>query len=170
MANRRPDIKQNIYGGSFGGPIGHEGQLGFFFLNYQGTRQRSGLSPGAIISTIIPVIPTTRDPQTLVNTFFPGDPTVTAADLDPVAVSLLNFKSSQFNDPNGFLIPSADPATGKFVLSKAGKYTDDQFTLNYDRDFRGGSDKISSRFFFLKFSLALAFRGRGPAGNAGRND
>src|SRR3989475_241436 len=97
--NRRPDIKQNIYGGSLGGPIGHEGQLGFFFLNYQGTRQRSGLSPGAIIGTVIPVIPTTRDPQTLVNTFFPGDPTVTAADLDPVAVSLLNFKSGQFNDP-----------------------------------------------------------------------
>jgi len=155
--NRRPDIKQNIYGGSLGGPLGHEGKLGFFFLNYQGTRQRSGLSPGAIISTVIPVIPTTRDPQTLVDTFFPGDPTVTAANLDPVAVSLLNFKSSQFNDPNGFLIPSADPATGKFVLSKAGKYTDDQFTLNYDRDFRGGSDKISSRFFFSNFRSLLPF-------------
>jgi hypothetical protein len=155
--NRRPDIKQNIYGGSLGGPIGHEGALGYFFLNYQGTRQRSGLSPGAIISTVIPVIPAQRDPQTLVNTFFPNDPTVTVANLDPVAVKLLNFKSSQFNDPNGYLIPSADPTTGKFVLSKAGKYTDDQFTVNYDRDFRGGEDKISSRFFFSNFRSLLPF-------------
>jgi hypothetical protein len=155
-SNTRPDIKQNIYGGSLGGPLGHDAKLGYFFLNYQGTRQRSGLSPGAIISTVIPYIPTQRDPQSLVNTFFPGS-TVTTANLDPVAVKLLNFKSSQFNDPNGFLIPSADPATGKFVLSKAGKYTDDQFTLNYDREFRGGADKISSRFFFSNFRSVLPF-------------
>ena len=40
----RPVIKQNIFGGSLGGPIGKDGKLGFFFVNYQGTRQRSGLS------------------------------------------------------------------------------------------------------------------------------
>jgi hypothetical protein len=154
--NRRPDIKQNIYGGSLGGPIGHDAQLGYFFLNYQGTRQRSGLSPGAIISTFIPYIPPQRDSQSLVNALFPGS-SVTPSQLDPVAVKLLQFKSAQFNDPNGFLIPSSDPATGAFVLSKAGKYTDDQFTVNYDRDFRGGADKISSRFFFSNFRSLLPF-------------
>jgi hypothetical protein len=155
--NTRPDIKQNIYGGSLGGPIGHEAKLGYFFLNYQGTRQRSGLSPGAIISTVLPVIPAQRDPQSLINALFPAGSGVTAAQLDPVAVKLLQFKSSQFNDPNGFLIPSADPATGKFVLSKAGKFTDDQFTVNYDREFRGSQDKISSRFFFSNFRSLLPF-------------
>src|SRR5579864_5264371 len=130
--NARPDIKQNIYGGSLGGPLGHDAKLGYFFVNYQGTRQRSGLSAGTILSTVIPYVPAQRDAQSLVNTFFPNDPNVTAASIDPVALKLLNFQSSQFNDPNGFLIPSADPATGKFVLSKAGKYTDDQFTLNYE--------------------------------------
>jgi len=155
--NQRPEIKQNIYGGSLGGPIGHEGKLGFFFLNYQGTRQRSGLSPGAIISTFIPSIPAQRDPQSLVNALFPAGSGVTPAQLDPVAVKLLQFKSNQFNDPNGFLIPSSDPTTGQFVLSKAGKYTDDQFTANYDRDFRGGGDKISSRFFFSNFRSLLPF-------------
>jgi hypothetical protein len=154
--NTRPDIKQNIFGGSLGGPIGHEGALGYFFVNYQGTRQRSGLSPGSIISTVIPYVPAQRDPQTLVDTFFPGGG-VTTADLDPVAVKLLNFKSSQFNDTNGFLFPTADPTTGKFVLSKAGKYTDDQFTANYDREFRGGGDKISGRFFFSNFRSVLPF-------------
>src|SRR5258706_10371805 len=45
----RPDIKQNIFGGSLGGPVGPKAQLGFFFVNYQGIRQRSGDSPGTII-------------------------------------------------------------------------------------------------------------------------
>ena len=53
----RPDIKQNIFGGSLGGPILPGGKLGFFFVNYQGTRQRSGDSPGTLISTFIPYIP-----------------------------------------------------------------------------------------------------------------
>lgn len=41
----RPVIKQNIFGGDVGGPIGSNGKLGFFFVNYSGTRQRSGDSP-----------------------------------------------------------------------------------------------------------------------------
>ncbi|MFY9793011.1 MAG: carboxypeptidase-like regulatory domain-containing protein, partial [Candidatus Sulfotelmatobacter sp.] len=53
----RPVIQQNIFGGDLGGPIGTGGKLGFFFFNYSGTRQRSGDSPGTIISTLIPYIP-----------------------------------------------------------------------------------------------------------------
>src|SRR5712692_9682744 len=109
---QRPDIKQNIFGGSLGGPIGKDGKGGFFFLNYQGTRQRSGLSPGAIISTTLPVLPsasrgTSSYAQSLVDTFFPGNANVTAASIDPVALKLLNFRNSQFNDPGGFLFPNA---------------------------------------------------------------
>src|SRR5437762_11671273 len=52
----RPVIKQNIFGGSLGGPVGNE-KWGYFFLNYQGTRQRSGLSAGTFISTTIPTLP-----------------------------------------------------------------------------------------------------------------
>ncbi|HEY1270852.1 MAG TPA: carboxypeptidase regulatory-like domain-containing protein [Terriglobales bacterium] len=172
VSNSRPDVKQNIFGGSLGGPIGKEGKLGFFFINYQGTRQRSGLSPGTIISTSIPVLPsanrgTPAYAQTLVDTFFPGDPTVTAASIDPVALNLLNFQSDQFNDPSGFLFPNADPATGQFVLSKAGRYTDDQFTANYDRDFRGGLDRISGRFFFSNFESLLPFGAGGLTATLG---
>ncbi|HYK48304.1 MAG TPA: carboxypeptidase-like regulatory domain-containing protein, partial [Terriglobales bacterium] len=57
LPQQRPDIKQNIFGGSLGGPVGREGKGGYFFVNYQGTRQRSGLSPGAIVSTTLPVLP-----------------------------------------------------------------------------------------------------------------
>ena len=64
-AGRR--VKQNIFGGSLGGPLGPE-KLGFFFVNYQGTRQSNGLSPGTFISTEIPSLPTTRDAATLAST------------------------------------------------------------------------------------------------------
>jgi hypothetical protein len=176
LPNQRPDIKQNIFGGSLGGPIGAEGRLGFFFVNYQGTRQRSGLSNGAIISTTLPVLPslgrgTPAYAQTLVDTFFSGDPTITAASIDPVALKLLNFQSDQFNDPSGFLFPSLSGTPGgpgqQFVLSKAGKYTDDQFTANYDRDFRGGQDKISGRFFFSNFESDLPFGAGGLTATLG---
>jgi hypothetical protein len=156
LPQQRPDIKQNIFGGSLGGPVGKDGKGGYFFVNYQGTRQRSGLSPGAIVSTTLPVLPTVNRgsagyAQSLVDTFFPGNANVTAASIDPVALKLLNFRSGQFNDPGGFLFPNADPAAaGQFVLSKAGKYTDDQFTANYDRDFHG----IGPRFrTFLLFQF-----------------
>ena len=53
----RPVIQQNIFGGSLGGPVIPGGKLGFFFVNYQGTRQRSGESPGTFISTFVPYVP-----------------------------------------------------------------------------------------------------------------
>jgi hypothetical protein len=177
LPNERPDIKQNIFGGSLGGPIGPGGKLGFFFFNYQGTRQRSGLSPGAIVSTTLPILPTAARgtagyAQTLVDTFFPGDPNVTAANIDPVALNLLNFQSGQFNDPSGYLFPSlpgvaCPTCAGDFVLSKPGKYTDDQFTVNYDRDFRGGNDKISGRFFFSNFRSVTPFGAGGLTATLG---
>jgi len=46
---KRPPVKQNIFGGSLGGPVGRE-KYGLFFVNYQGTRQRSALSPGTQIN------------------------------------------------------------------------------------------------------------------------
>src|SRR5205823_2315179 len=51
QGNPRPTVKQNLFGGSLGGPILPQGKLGYFFVNYQGTRQRSGLSSGTIIGT-----------------------------------------------------------------------------------------------------------------------
>src|SRR5437870_293014 len=55
----RPVVKQNIFGASVGGPVLKE-KAGFFFVNYQCTRQRSGLSPGTFISTTIPSLPADR--------------------------------------------------------------------------------------------------------------
>ena len=58
-------MKQNLFGGSVGGPLGHGAKGGYLFFNYQGTRQISGLSPGAIISTVLPVLPSDRSAASL---------------------------------------------------------------------------------------------------------
>jgi hypothetical protein len=151
----RPDVKQNIFGGSLGGPVVRE-KLGYFFLNYQGTRQRSGDSPGTLISTTIPSLPAVRTQASISQAFF-GNMTTP---IDPVVLKLLNFPSNQFGgSTNGLLIPSSDPTTGAFAISRPGKYTDDQFTANWDREFRSGQDKISARFFFSDSESLLPFGG-----------
>src|SRR5882724_10097577 len=152
----RPSVKQNIFGGSVGGPVVKE-KLGYFVVNYQGTRQRSGLSPGTFISTNIPSLPAVDRSEAAISQEFFGN-TTTA--IDPVVLKLLNFKSNQFGGAtNGFLIPSSDPATDAFAISSPGKYTDDQFTSNWDREFRGSQDKFSVRFFFSDSESFLPFGG-----------
>jgi hypothetical protein len=163
---KRPVVRQNLFGASFGGPVGTQ-RLGFFFVNYQGTRQRSGLSPGTFISTAIPVLPADRSAANLASIFSSpavGKCAAQAITIDPVTAKVLAAKSDQFGGAGGgFLFPTVagtpgvnvDPATcsasvntGTFTFSKPGKYTDDQFTANWDREFRGGGDKISERFFY----------------------
>ena len=151
----RPSVKQNIFGGSLGGPVVKE-KLGYFFVNYQGTRQRSGLSPGTFISTTIPALPADRSEASISEAFFGN----TTTPIDPVVLKLLQFQGNQFGaQPGGYLIPSGNATTGAFAVSKPGKYTDDQFTSNWDREFRGGQDKLSVRFFFSDSESLLPFGG-----------
>jgi len=168
-------VKQNIFGGDLGGPVGKNAKLGFFYVNYQGTRQRSGDSPGTYINTMIPVLPTARDQTTLINTFFCGaacggaTPPICGSGqpcLDSVALALLQTPGTQF--PNGStgcgsslsqscLIPTV-PGTpgftngqlnyGPLVLTNPGRFTDDQFTANWDRAFNGDKDHFAERFFW----------------------
>ncbi len=161
-------IKQNVFGGGFGGPVGPKAKLGYFYVNYQGTRQRSGASPGTFInSPAIPLLPPDRSPASLMSVF-------NMSSIDPVVsntngTGLLQAidTTGQFGPPEGFLFPSGVPAancavdctpgldpvtgtinSGSFVISKPGKFTDDQFTANWDRSFRGGNDHLSERFFW----------------------
>jgi len=165
----RPVIQQNIFGGDLGGPVGPKAKLGYFYVNYQGTRQRSGASPGTFINTSIPVIPTNRSAASLESAFSSpaatNCPAVNLTQIDPVALALLNFQSNQFG--SNFLLPTVpgtpgitqtyNPATktcssalnyGPLTLSSVGRFTDDQFTTNWDREFRGGKDRLAFRFFW----------------------
>ncbi len=167
----RPSVKQNIFGASLGGPVGKE-KYGFFFVNYQGTRQRSALSPGTQINnSAFPVLPPIRDAASIATAFSTSAFPLTAADIDPVVLALLNFKSDQFgNSPGGFLIPTIPGTaggTGTFIISKPGKYSDDQFTTNWDREFRGGQDKVAARFFFSNSESVLPFGAGGLQASLG---
>jgi hypothetical protein len=166
----RPDIKQNIFGGSVGGPLGPKAKLGFIFFNYQGTRQRSGFSPGTYVATSVPTLPTDRTAASLISSFFPNS--TTPVTLDPVAVALLNVKGNNFGPGTGggWLIPSlagTPGGTSRLNYSDPGKYTDNQFTTNWDRDFRNGNDKISARFFFTNFESILPFGAGGLQASLG---
>ncbi len=161
----RPPVKQNIFGGSLGGPVSPGGKLGFFFVNYQGTRQRSGLSAGTEIDNPgFPVLGTDRSDTTLEALF-------NVPSIDPVIHKLLNFQSTQFgNFPGGFLIPAipgTPGTTAPLVISKPGKYTEDQFTTNWDREFREGKDKVGARFFFSNSESLLPFGAGGLQASLG---
>jgi hypothetical protein len=169
----RPPVKQNIFGGSLGGPVVNE-KYGFFFVNYQGTRQSSALSPGTQINNPgFPVIPDNaagRTEAALISEFFPNGLPAGVTGLDPVAVGLLNFKSNQFNDPGGYLIPSATGTPGQpgqLIISKPGTYTDNQFTTNWDREFNASKDKLSARFFFSNSETFLPFGAGGLQASLG---
>ena len=168
-AQARPPVKQNIFGGSFGGPIGKEAQAGFFFVNYQGTRQRSGLSPGTLISSTLPVIPASVRNDATMDAQLEAAFGVTS--IDPVVHKLLLFQSNQFGAPaNGYLFPALRGNLGDFapfIVSKPGKYTEDQFTANWDREFRNGNDKLSARFFFSNGEQLLPFGAGGLQASLG---
>jgi Carboxypeptidase regulatory-like domain len=170
----RPVIQQNIFGGDLGGKVDPSAKLGYFYVNYQGTRQRSGDSPGTFINTTLPVLPADRSAASLASAFStpasPGCPalTIAPAQIDPVALSILNAKSNQFGGgAGGFLFPqvAGTPGvtqalnaatgtcvvtynTGPFIVSHPGKFTDDQFTGNWDHEFNGTKDRVSFRFFW----------------------
>ena len=169
----RPVIQQNIFGGSLGGPVSPNGKLGFFFLNYQGSRQRSGDSPGTLISTFIPYVPAAdRGTDATAQMNLANDFGVTP---DPVAVNLLAFKSDQFGAPaNGYLFPFPTEPAGtlagtpvQFTVSKPGKFVDDQFTVNWDKEFRDSRDSLAARFFFSDSEQNIPFGAGGLQASLG---
>jgi hypothetical protein len=170
----RPVIQQNIFGGSLGGPVLPGGKLGFFFVNYQGTRQRSGESPGTLISTFVPYVPAAdRGTDATAEASLAND---LGVPVDPVAASLLGFKSDQFGAPgNGYLwpLPNNVPAGTQvgslvpFTVSKPGQFTDDQFTANWDRDFHSSRDRLSARFFFSNSQKNVPFGAGGLQASLG---
>jgi Carboxypeptidase regulatory-like domain len=182
---KRPVIQQNIFGGDFGGKVDPWGKFGYFYVNYQGTRQRSGDSPGTFINTSVPVLPADRSAASLASAFStpasPGCPalTITASQIDPVALAILNTKSNQFGGgAGGFLFPAVagtpgvtqvfNPATGScvstvstgaFIVSHPGKFSDDQFTGNWDREFNNNKDRVAFRFFWADSDTFQPFGG-----------
>jgi hypothetical protein len=137
-ATPRPVLKQNQFGGNFGGPVPKLKDT-FIFLSYEGTRQINGVAGSA--QALFPVLPAQRTQANIESAFG-----LTPGSLDPTALALLN-APGKFK---GFLIPSGSGTPGQFgeaTFSEPLLYNEDQFNLNVDRNI-GTRHKISERFFF----------------------
>jgi hypothetical protein len=177
---QRPVLKQNQFGFALGGPVIKDKLL--FFGSYQGTRQVNGITAGqsrtaCSASLSEPPLTNDRSASELGKLFggLSGSHGGTAVESDgsninPVAVSLLNFKL-----PDGsFLIPTpqvVDPTKpfvqqGFSVFSEPCHFSEDQFSTNIDYLARP-NNKISVRLFLANDDATVTFPGNGlnPAGN-----
>jgi len=177
----RPDLKQNQFGGSFGGPIRQNKT--FFFGEYQGTTDVNGL--GGEQNPILPQLTSDRSATTLGAQFCPaghlnsqGQPATgyltqaggvqvacDGSNINPVAIAVLNAKL-----PNGqFAVPSPqvalpntgpDPTdqfpVGQSTFAPPAHYREDQFLIDLDHTL---SDKnmLSGRFFYSRATFAQPF-------------
>lgn len=163
----RPDLTQNIYGGTLGGPIKKD-KL-FFFGSYQGTHQRNGVGSTCSATTIVPAqLTNDRTAATIAQEFagerglfqgppyFPTpvgpaiDPTNSPSDIfpyniNPAALSLLQLKL-----PNGsYVIPTPqtiENGNGLVSFSLPCHFTENQYMANGDYVL-SGKDTVSVRFF-----------------------
>jgi hypothetical protein len=143
----RPILQRNVFGGLLGGPI--KADRLFFFISYQGTRERNGASPNSLTSSVLiaPGLTNDRSQQTLLTTFRPRpSPTAPpASSINAVTLALLNARL-----PNGqFLIPTPLP-DGHYSGSAISSYREDQFNTNVDYHL---SDK---NWMAIKFFLSNA--------------
>ena len=158
----RGRLLQNVFGGDVSGPLPKLG--GFWFFNYQGVRARNGIDPsGSVVSPTIPTFPRNADGTTsaalLASGVYPGQTVqLTAAQIDPIAVNILNLKNSLYGGT--FAIPrpgqggcgnptvGATQATFTCTFNGIAPITDNQYTISYDRDMLGGKDHIAGRWFW----------------------
>src|SRR5258707_4991418 len=149
----RPLLRRNVFGGVLGGPI--RKNKAFFFVSYQGARERNAASIINSISSNVLVAPGLTDDRsasTLKSTFG-------VATIDSASLALLNAKL-----PNGqFVIPTPQ-ANGLFSGSSPSTFQEDQFNAN--ADFRlSNSNSLAVEFFFANTPQFLAlpsFRTAGP--------
>src|SRR5439155_12774890 len=118
---KRPVLNRNVFGGALGGPIKKE--KAFFFVSYQGTREKNGASILNSLSSSVLVDPRLTNDRSEI--------TLRAAYglsfIHPVALALLNLKL-----PDGqFLIPTPQ-ASGRYSGSAISRFQENQFNNNID--------------------------------------
>src|SRR5262245_32589608 len=151
-------LKQNILGGTLGGPIAR-GRT-FFFADYQGTFNRN---EGSLFRTVAPAAWRTgnlaslgasiRDPQNCTNPRdvktcqnFQGGMIPADRIVNPVAKSL-------FADPRLYPLPNVPQSsvTNNYLTSDANKTDGHQFDIKIDHRF-SDKDNFSARYSFANFN------------------
>lgn len=158
-----PPLHRNVFGGTLGGPIKKD-KL-FFFVSYQGQRISDALS-GAFngVPTLPGLTDTNRtDPGTvanLVNTADGCPGCITANQVDPVAMAILNAKT-----PSGqFIVPSANapnPESGNqafnaFVKGPPSQFNATQVNGNIDYNF-SSKDRLAGKYYFQNDPTSIPF-------------
>lgn len=154
----KPVLTRNQFGFVLGGPVIKNKT--FFFVSYQGTRERNGASLNNSLS--FPIIPTgltdsNRTAAGLATAF--GLP---VAAISPIAVSLLQAKL-----PNGqFIVPSPTTASGLTPLSAVSRFREDQYNINIDHKF-SDTHSLTGKWFsadnpILQSNYNFAGLGNGP--------
>ena len=149
----RPLLRRNVFGANLGGPLRKE--KAFFFVSYQGARERNGASIINSISSNVLVDPKLTDDRSAATL----ESTYHLSSIDPASLALLNTKL-----PDGqFLIPTPQ-VNGMYSGSSASSFQEDQFNANTDVRL-SVHNSLAVRFFFANTSQFLAlpsFRGAGP--------
>jgi Carboxypeptidase regulatory-like domain/TonB dependent receptor/TonB-dependent Receptor Plug Domain len=183
----RADLKQNEFGGTFGGPILHNKT--FFFVAYQGITEVNGLGSEHVAT--LPLLTSDRSAATLGAQFCPaghldnsGDPasgymtqaggTQVACDgsnINPVALAILNakFTNGQFIVPSPqTAIPNVGPDAsdqfpeGQSTFTPPAHYREDQFSVDIDQVLNS-KNTLAGRFFYSRAPTTSPFSGSGTA-------
>lgn len=177
---QRPELKQNQFGFTVGGPA-RKDKI-FFFGSYQGTRQINGIAAGQarIACTVTlsePPITNHRSAKAL-GALFGGMQGALGgiavapdgSNINPVALALLNFKL-----PNGsFLIPTPQKVDTSRPFAQSGfsaftqpcDFGEDQALMNVD-DNLSPKNRLAAHFFVADDHQTVSFPGSGlnPSGN-----
>lgn len=163
----RPELRQNQYGMTFGGPIVKDKVL--FFTSYQGTRQTNGVDPTCSTTFSTPPLTDDRSAAALGALFY-GQPTfiqeITGLPLGPSvaqdgsnistpALNLLQMKlpNGQYVIPTPQRIDTSLPFTsqGSYSVSNPCTFYEEQFMTNADWN-QSQNNQWQVRFFFANSS------------------
>ena len=148
----RPLLRRNAFGGVLGGPIRKD--KAFFFISYQGARERNAASIINSISSNILVDPKLTDDRSAATL----ESTYQVSSIDPASLALLNAKL-----PNGQLLIPTPQEKGAYSGSSPSTFIEDQFNANADIQV-SKQNSLGLRSFFANTSQFLAlpsFRGTG---------
>ena len=183
----RPDLKQNQFGASFGGPLRKDRT--FLFVAYQGLSEVNGLGDSS--TAILPLLTQDRSAATLGTQFCPaghlnssGQPATgyltqaggtqiscDGSNINPVAVAILNAKlpngqfavpSPQVAIPNSGNDPSDQFPVGQSTFAIPAYYREDQFTVDIDQ-ILSQKNTLSGRFFYSRAPTTEPFSPNGSA-------
>ncbi len=173
----RPDLKQNQFGFTAGGPIRRD--RFYYFGSYQGTRQINGLASNQArlacsADVVMPPLTNDRSAQALGELFAGktgafGGVSIKAdgTNINPVALEILNFKL-----PDGsYLIPTPQVVNPSLPLAGQGlstistpcHFNENQFLANLDGNLTQNSS-LAIRFMWSNGAMNVSFPGNGLNG------